>query len=166
MGTHSQHIPVTAPTCASPVDKYPEQGPGRQSCEWRSGTATFREGTRCWLHLQVPRGSHPPLETPLETPQQLQLPVGFTSEIWWKCWCTRLLGFSILVLYDGRETKALYPKVRPKVKEQALTQTPEQTMLGFGLAGKQEGERRKLPPAKLPIYTTECEFTAKKIFYS
>lgn len=69
-------------------------------------------------------------------------------------------------LHDGRETKALFPKVRPKVKAQPLTQIPEQTVLGFGLAGKQEGQRKKLLRAKLPIYTTEREFTAKKIFYS
>lgn len=68
------------------------------------------------------------------------------------------------MLYDGRETKTLFPKVRPKVKAQPLTRTPEQTVLGFGLAGKQEGEE-KLPQAKHPIYTTEREFTAKKIFY-
>lgn len=82
------------------------------------------------------------------------------------CWCSRLGGFSISVLYDVRETKTLFPKVRQKVKAQSLTQTPGQMVLGFGLAGKQEGECRKLPPAKLSIYTTEREFTAKKIFYS
>lgn len=154
MGTHIQHSPVTAPTRASPVQSvlavalpHSQRGPGA-GCR-----SPGCQG------LTASPGHPTENSTATAAPWEIYLGnlVGF--------WGSRPGGFSIVVLYDGRETKTLFPKVRPKVKAQALTRTPEQTVLGFGLAGKQEGEREKLPQAKLSIYTREREFTAKKIFY-
>lgn len=160
MGTQSQHIPVTAHTCASPVDKHPEQGPGSQSWEWGSGTATFREGTRRWLHLQVPRGSHPPLVTPLETPQPLQLPVRFTSETWWKCWCTRLLGFSILVLYHGRETKDFISKSEAKSEGTSPHLNSRADNAGIWPGWKARGRVQKAAASKTShLYSRMCIYS-------
>lgn len=157
MGTHSQHTHHCFHLWTNTLSR--DQG-GRAG----SGTATFWAG--CICSSPGCQGLIPTPGDPTENSTATTAPCEIYLGNLAACWCSRLVGFSILVLYDGRETKTLYPKVRPKVKAQALTQTPKHTVLGFGLAGKQEGESRKLPLAKLPIYTTERELKAKKIFYS
>lgn len=162
MGAHTQHIPVTAPTCASPAGEWhchilggdqelaASAGPQVPGAHTHPGDSTENSAATAapvgFTEWDLPSGIYP---------------LGFTSE---SCWGVGAAGFSILALQWNRNKDFI--SKRPKVKAQPLTQTPGQTVLGFGLAGKQEGEGRKLLPAKLPIYTTEREFTATEIFYS
>lgn len=165
MGTHTQHIPVTAPTCASPVGEWQCHIPGGDqelaASAGARGSPHPGDSTENSAATAAPHGIYPVGFTCWDLPSGIY-PLGFTSESCRGVGPTGLWDFPYW-LYDGTETKTLFPKGRPKVKAQPLTQTP---VLGFGLAGKQEGEGTKLLPAKLPIYTTEREFTATEIFYS
>lgn len=107
MGTHTQHIPVTAPTCASPAG------------EWHCHILGGDQELAASAGAQVP-GAHTHPGDSTENSAATAAPVGFTEwdlPLGFTLWDLPRKAAGVLVqpdfpywLYNGTETKTLFPK--------------------------------------------------------